>query len=169
MIILAERGFSPKGVIFPVSSVLLDRIEDYRETLHGHSGPLMQFIQWRPTANQNVEVLNDTGDLYRFFDVTALAVFLYECVRRAVEHDLPDEMEYLRSYDKARRRIQDMVEMPDKLAGQLIGFIRRNGGKLSKKSRKSEFADLTDVEVAEIEAIVDEAFPNPSMADKPEP
>ena len=167
--ILSERGFTPKGVIFPVSSVLLDRIEDYREELCRHSEPLMQFIQWRPTEKLNVEVLNDTGDLYRYFDATDLAVFLYECVRRTVEHDLPDEIQYLRSYDEAKRRIQDMVEMPDKLAGQLIAFIRQNGGKLTKKRRQSEFAELTDAEVAAIEVIVVEAFPNPGEVDNPEP
>jgi hypothetical protein len=156
--VLAERGFSPPGVIFPVSSVLLDRIDSYREALRRYSGPLMQFIQWRPTEKLNVQVLNDTGDLYRYFDVTDLAVFLYECVLHTVEHDLPDEIEYLRGYDEARRHIQDMVEMPDILAGQLIGFIRQNGGRLSKKRRNSEFAKLTDEEVAAIETVVTNAF-----------
>ena len=156
--VLAERGFSPPGMIFPVSSVLLDQIETYREALNSHSGPLMPFIQWRPTEKLNVEVLNDTGDLYRYFDATELSVFLYKCVQRTVEHDLPDEIGYLRSYDEAKRRIQDMVEMPDKLAGQLITFIVQNNGKLSKKRRTNEFAKLTDEEVFMIETVVMEAF-----------
>jgi hypothetical protein len=28
----------------------------------------MNFIEWRPTPGRNVEVLNDTADLYRYFD-----------------------------------------------------------------------------------------------------
>jgi hypothetical protein len=28
----------------------------------------MPFIEWRPTPERNVEVLNDTADLYRYFD-----------------------------------------------------------------------------------------------------
>ena len=28
--ILAERGFNPPGVVFPVSAAILDRIDDYR-------------------------------------------------------------------------------------------------------------------------------------------
>jgi len=36
--VLSERGFSPPGVIFPISSVLLDQIENYREALNRHSG-----------------------------------------------------------------------------------------------------------------------------------
>ena len=43
------------------------------DALRAHSGPLMSFIEWRPTANRNVEVLNDTADLYRYFDCTRAA------------------------------------------------------------------------------------------------
>src|ERR1035441_7001211 len=31
--VLAERKFTPPGIVFPVSSVMLDRIDDYRSTL----------------------------------------------------------------------------------------------------------------------------------------
>jgi hypothetical protein len=68
--------------VFPVSSVMLDRIDDYRTTLQAHSTPLMRFIDWRSTPERNVEVLNDTADLYRYFDCTEAAEFLYACVRR---------------------------------------------------------------------------------------
>ena len=68
--VLAERKFTPPGMVFPVSSVMLDRIDDYRATLQAHSGPLMPFIEWRPTPERNVEVLNQTADLYRYFDCT---------------------------------------------------------------------------------------------------
>src|SRR5262249_22925806 len=50
--VLAERNFTPPGLIFPVSSVMLDRIDEYRDALRAHSGPLMNFIEWRPTANR---------------------------------------------------------------------------------------------------------------------
>src|SRR5438094_2402405 len=68
--VLAGRKFTPPGIIFPVSSVMLERIESYRRTLRGHSAPLMDLIGWRPTPDRNVEVLNDTADLYRYFDCT---------------------------------------------------------------------------------------------------
>ncbi len=83
--VLAERGYTPPGMVFPVSSVMLDRIDDYRRTLQDHSMPLMDFIEWRPTADHNVEVLDDTADLYRYFDCTEQAEFLYACVQRTVE------------------------------------------------------------------------------------
>ncbi len=156
--VLAEREFTPPGMIFPVSAVMLDRIDDYRRTLQGHSGPLMPCINWRPTADRNVEVFNDTADLYRYFDCTAEAEFLYACVARTVEHDLPEEIDHLRRHDKAQRRIMEAVEMPDRLARDLIMFLRQNDGKLPKRRREREFVALSDDEVAHIEAICEEVF-----------
>jgi hypothetical protein len=158
--VLAEREFTPLGMVFPVSTVMLDRIDEYRRTLQGHSGPFMPFIDWRPTTNRNVEILDDTSDLYRYFDCTAEAEFLYACVARTVEHDLPEEIAYLRRHDEARRRIMETVEMPDRLAQDLIMFIRQNSGKLPKRRRTREFAALTDEEAAQIEAICGEVFGN---------
>jgi hypothetical protein len=51
--VLAERKFTPPGMVFPVSSVMLDRIDDYRATLQGHSSPLMPFIEWRRPAQRS--------------------------------------------------------------------------------------------------------------------
>jgi hypothetical protein len=48
--------------------------------------------------------------------------------------------------------------MPDRLAENLLLFIRKNGGKLGKKRRENEFAGLKDEEVAALEAIVRDAF-----------
>jgi hypothetical protein len=156
--VLAQRKFTPPGMVFPVSSVMLDRIDDYRATLQAHSGPLMPFIEWRPTPERNVEVLGDTADLYRYFDCTEAAEFLYACVTRTVEHDLPREIDYLRRHDQAIHRIIDTVEMPDRMAENLVMFIRQNKGTLSKKRRTEEFKKLRDEEVASLELIVRDAF-----------
>ena len=37
--VLAERKFTPPGMVFPVSSVMLDRIDDYRTTLQSSFRP----------------------------------------------------------------------------------------------------------------------------------
>jgi hypothetical protein len=156
--VLAERKFAPPGMVFPVSSVMQDRIDDYRTTLQSHSAALMPYIEWRPTPVRNVEVLNDTADLYRYYDVTAAAEFLYSCVRRTVEQDLPREIDYLVRHDEAVRRIMEAVEMPDRVAENLILFIRQNNGTLPKKRRGGEFKALSDGEVKVIEGIVGNAF-----------
>jgi len=156
--VLAERKFTPPGMVFPVSAVMLDRIEAYREALRSHSAPLMPYIDWRPTAERNVEVLNDTADLYRYFDCTAEAEFLYGCVERTVREDLPREIDYLHRHDEAMGRIMDVVEMPNRLAENLVLYIRQNDGKLSKRRREGEFKQLTAEEVAAIENVIQEEF-----------
>jgi len=156
--VLAERKFTPPGMVFPVSSVMLDRMDDYRATLQAHSSPLMPFIEWRPTPERNVEVLNETADLYRYFDCTGEAEFLYACVRRTVEQDLPHEIDYLCRHDEATRHIMDAVEMPNRVAENLVMFIRQNNGTLSKRRREGEFKKLGDEEVTLIEGIVNDEF-----------
>ncbi|MCP4382256.1 MAG: cell filamentation protein Fic [Hyphomicrobiales bacterium] len=156
--VLAERKFTPPGMVFPVSSVMLDRIDDYRETLEGHSGPLMEFIAWKPTRDGNVEVTTDTADLYGYFDCTEEAEFLYGCVARTVERDLPDEIDFLRRQDEAQTRVMEIVDMPDRLAQNLLMFMRQNGGTIPKRRRENEFAALTDDEAKRIEMIYGEVF-----------
>ncbi|MFD2235450.1 hypothetical protein [Phaeospirillum tilakii] len=118
----------------------------------------MPFIEWRPTPRQNVEVLNDTADLYRFGDYTDLATFLYECVVQTITRDLPREIDYLAAYDEARRRIQDMIDMPENMLGNLIAVVRQNHGKLAGKRRKSDVEALSDAEVEAVEQIISDAF-----------
>ena len=156
--VLAERKFTPPGMVFPVSSVMLDRIDEYQSTLQSHSGALMPYIDWRPTVARNVEVLNDTADLYRYYDATAAAEFLYACVRRTVEQDLPCEIDYLARHDEAMSRIMEAVEMPDRVVENLIMFIRQNNGTLPRKRREGEFKALTNQEVKTIEEIVNDTF-----------
>lgn len=156
--VLAERKFTPPGMVFPVSSVMLDRIDSYRRTLQAHSGPLMEFVEWRPLPNKNIEITNDTADLYRYFDCTEEAEFLYSCVARTVDYDLPKEILYLKSNDEALRGIMNAIEMPDRLAQNLVMHIRQNRGKLSKKRRQGIFEKLTDEEVSGAEAIIEVAF-----------
>lgn len=156
--VLAERGFAPPDVVLPISSVMLDRIEEYRDVLRRHSGPLLDWIEWRPSAKRNVEVANDTADLYRYFDCTEVAEFLYACVTRTVERDLPEEIAWLQARDEALRRIMNAVEMPDRMAEDFVMFARQNAGRLPKRRREKEFKALTNAEVAELEAIVQDVF-----------
>lgn len=156
--VLATRGFNPPGVVFPVSAAILDRIKEYRRVLETYSQRLLPVVKWKANAHGNVEVLNDTADFYRFFDATPHAEFLYACVRKTIEEDLPNETAYLRRHDEAVRRIMDTVEMPDRMAADLLMFIRQNKGILPKKRREREFAALTDDEVRQLEEIVKNAF-----------
>jgi hypothetical protein len=56
--------------------------------------------------------------------------------------------------------------MPDRLAQNLILFIRQNDGMLSKRKREKEFYKLTDEEVRGLESIVQDAFEGFEGADR---
>ncbi|WP_367715880.1 Fic family protein [Nitratireductor sp. GISD-1A_MAKvit] len=156
--VLSERGYNPPGVVFPVSAAILDQIDQYRETLESYSQRMLPLVQWEPTEKFNVRVLNDTGDFYRFFDATPHAEFLYECVKRTIEHDLPYETRFLRRYDEFRRGVEGMIEMPDRTVDLLFRFLKQNDGKLSNRAKEKEFAALTEEEVARIEASYGDIF-----------
>ena len=156
--VLAEKGFVPKGLIFPVSAVILDRIEEYRKTLEHFSKTRLDLIKWRPTEKNNVEVLNETIDLYRYYDATKQAEFLFECVEETVNKTLPEEVAYLKKYDIINEFIKNYIDMPDKLVDLLIRFITQNDGKLSKRAREREFEKLTDSEIHTIEEKYAEIF-----------
>lgn len=149
--VLAERGFNPPGVVFPVSAAILESIEGYREVLESYSTRLLPFIEWEPTPESNVRVLNDTADFYRFFDATPHAEFLYECVERTIERDLPDEADFLRRYDEFRSEIERIVEMPESTLDLLFRFLRQNDGRLSGRAKEREFGSLNAAEVDRVE------------------
>ncbi|KCZ97424.1 filamentation induced by cAMP protein fic [Hyphomonas polymorpha PS728] len=159
--VLAERSFSPRGMAFPISSVIFDRMDDYRHVLESYSERLLPVIEWRPTEKMNVDVLNETADFYRYFDATPHVTFLYECVQRTIEHDLPEEVAFLERYDRFRAAIGKEIEMPDSTIDLLFNFLRQNGGKLSKRAREKEFAALRPHELARVEALYSEAFSAP--------
>jgi len=156
--VLAERGFNPPEVIFPVSAAILEQIVTYRSVLESYSRRLLPLIEWEATKEFNVRVLNETSDFYRFFDATPHAEFLYACVRKTIEEDLPNETEFLRRYDQFKRRIEDFIEMPERVIDLLFRFLHQNNGHLSIRAREREFKALRDKEAVQIEAIYQEIF-----------
>jgi Fic family protein len=111
--VLARRGFTPAGINFPISAIFLERIEAYRATLEHYSRPRLALTEWETTRDPNVRLLNETRDQFRFFGATRQGEFLSADVLETVRNTLPREIEYLRSYDLAKGRIQNFLEMPE--------------------------------------------------------
>ncbi len=149
--VLADLGFSPKGIVFPVSAVILERIDEYRLVLESYSRPRLEFIDWQPTEGGNIDILNETIDLYRYFDATKMAEFLYDCVQETIEKVLPEEIRYLECYDEMKNVINELFDMPDHLADLLINFLEQNKGKLSKRAKEKEFQALSEKECESLE------------------
>jgi Fic family protein len=149
--ILAKMKYTPQGIIFPVSAAILERIDDYRKILESYSHPLLDFIEWRTTQEHNIEVVNDTADLYKYYDATMQAEFLFDCIDFTIKEIIPEEVSYLEQFDQMKAWLEDNFEMPDRTVALLIRFLDQNNGKLSNRARTKEFSALTKEEIQLIE------------------
>ncbi len=141
----------------PVSSELLESIDDYIASLEKLSAPILQRSDWTVTADYNIKLINDTSELYRYADATEQAEYIYKCIEQFVMLRLPQELEYLSAFDEAKRIIDDAYDMPDKDLTLLVNLCVQNGGSLSKKKRKL-FALLSDEHIAFAERTIKESF-----------
>ncbi len=149
--VLLRKGYVKRGMIFPVSAIILDRLDEYRRILEAFSIPRLGLIEWRPDESNNVEIKNETIDLYRYFDATKQAEFLYSCVRQTVEETIPLEVDYLEKYDRMKDYLDNHFEMPDKMVDLLIRFLKQGNGQLSERAITKEFKELTEEEVVHIQ------------------
>jgi hypothetical protein len=154
---LSTAGFTPKGIILPVSAVILANLDRYTAALAQFSRPVNE----RTTYSPDVPAVPATGNdaiYFRYFDATEQASFLYEALERTVEHDLDEEMSYLRGFDRARTALGGIADWPGQSLALFIRAVRQNGGVLSATKRASHFAWLTDDEVRRFQNIIERAF-----------
>jgi hypothetical protein len=128
---------------------------DFATVLERFSSSVMPFIDWTLDGNARMEVGNPTKDLYRFWDATPFAEYLYGVVEETIGTDLAEEIRFLGSFDRAVSRTMEIVDMPDRRASLLVRLILQNRGTLSETKRK-DFSELSDGEVSSIEAAVRE-------------
>ena len=96
---------------------------------------------------------NETAHLYRFWDATAFAEYLYYCVAETIRTDLKQEIGFLKVFDAAIRATMEVVDMPDRRASLLVRLILQNKGRLSQ-AKRATFSELNDEEISAIEAAV---------------
>lgn len=155
--VLARRGFTPPGLIFPVSAVMLENKAAYDGSLEAFSVPLMRLVEYTLDEQGRATVQNDTLPCYRFIDLTSQAEALYGFVKATIDTELTNEIRYLRHYDRAKRLVQTVADIPDRLIDLFIHCCAQNHGKLSTGKRKSLFGRLTDDEVDRMEQAIQRA------------
>ena len=155
--VLARRGFGPEGLIFPVSAAILRDRPSYDRALESFSAPLAELIDWRATPEGEIVVSDETADLYRYFDATPLAEFLYARVADTIRLDLKDELDYVAVYDAALAAIRSVADMPDRRSSLLARILLQGGGRLSQAKREA-FGELSDAEITAIEGSVGAAI-----------
>jgi Fic family protein len=158
--ILARRGFTPAGVIFPVSAVMLQNRQSYDAALEDFSNDLLPLVEYEMDAEGRLTVQNETARHYRYIDMTAQTEALFGFIEHVIETDLVAELKFLRNYDAAKAALQRIVDMPDRLIDLFIRLCVQNKGVLSAAKRKGQFAKLTDDEIARMQKAVREIYLN---------
>ena len=155
--VLAKRGYSPPGIVFPVSASILRDRKSYDAVLEAFSQPLFAFIRWNWTAERKIVVENDTADLYRYFDATGFAEYLYDRVADTVRRDLKEELDFVAVFDRAFEAVRATVDMPDRRASLFVRLCIQNQGRLSA-TKRGNFPELDDAEIAAMETAVRNAM-----------
>ena len=158
--ILSTLGFTPDEIIFPVSATMLKEMKFYDAALENVSAPMLTLLNYNLSSKGELTVHGKTDALYRYLDYTRLAAFLFDCVEKTIHTDFKQELDYIANYDRARKEIQEIVDIPDKKMDLLIQCLLQNNGKLSIDKRKSHFHMLTKEECKAIENVIKKSWFN---------
>lgn len=157
--ILARRGFTPDGLIFPVSAAMLRGRRAYDESLEAFSRQLTSAIDYSQDDEGRLTVHNETARWYRYIDLTPQAEALFRFIESTIDTELPQELAFIASYDDTKGAIQDIVDMPDRLIDVFIQCCLRNNGRLSARKREL-FNVLSNDEIARLEEAVRAGYSN---------
>ena len=157
--VLSRTGFSPPGIVFPVSAAILRNQRAYDIVLESFSKPLLEAITgYQVDDTGKLTVMQETRELYEFVDVTPCAEYLFRCVERTITTDFREELQFLQDYDSIKQQIKQCGDMPDQSVDLFIRCVRQNGGKLSLRKREKYFSMLTDDEIRLLEQAVSRWF-----------
>ena len=156
--LLRLGGFTPPGAVVPVSAAMARDIARYAEVLKHYSAPRTAMLDYRLDSDaDHIDVKKQPLYLYAFFDATELCEFTFECLERAIDQDLADELAYLRAYDSSHQSLARWLDAPQPELEKLIRYIAQNNGHLSK-SKRGQFPLIGDGDIARAETHISEAF-----------
>ena len=156
--ILSMKNLTPSGMIFPISVAMNNNLETYYNALDRFSKPLCKLIDYELDDEGTLTINNDSLSFYNYIDFTHLAEALFELANITLEKDIINGVNYIVSFDNAMKSIEEIIDMPNKLATLLIKSCIDNGGDLSKRKRCAQFEKLTDEEISECVAAIKTHF-----------
>jgi hypothetical protein len=84
----------------------------------------MPFVDFSMDEEHRMTVHNDTADLYRYFDATAQAEYLYSCIEETLDKDFRTELKFVQFFDSAMVKTMEIVDMPTNKASLLVRLIK---------------------------------------------
>lgn len=150
--VLANDKLLQRGVILPISAIMLRKHREYDEALESFSKPLMAEVAYELDTDERLTVVNgaEVAGYYKFPDMTRIAEYLFQVVDLTISHELASELKLIRAFDQFRSDIRDIVDLPSRELELIIKLIHQGNGRLSKVKRE-KFDKISDDEVSRIE------------------
>jgi hypothetical protein len=161
--VLSTTGFTPPGVVIPVSAAILNDSAGYDAALEAFSSKIMPFVRYRiDDKTGEMAIDNETGWLYRYPDLTVQVEALCAWFETAVNTELVQELSVLQAIDGAKAGMREVVELPDQREDLFLKLCIQNWragrGFVLSKTKRELFNELADQEIASLEKAVAAAF-----------
>ncbi|MEP7374568.1 MAG: Fic family protein [Chitinophagaceae bacterium] len=157
--ILVHDKTVAQGMIIPVSAHILNHLKEYDTILEKYSKPLMQKIKYNKQNNEDIMVTNtaEVEGYFRYPDLTDHSIYLIQTIHATIAEDMPGELLFIQRYDEAKRELQNIVDMPDKMINSMLVFLHQNQG-IFPKRRREYFSKLTDAEIVRMQTAYRKVF-----------
>lgn len=156
--ILNQHNIRPQGITLPISKAIFADMDGYRETLTSFDEKRIGLIKWERTHNGNVEVVNDTKDLYGHFDASHQAAFITDRIGYTLDRSIPEEVESIVKRDRMVDEMRYVVDMRPERIDFFAKLVMQNKGVLSKAKRDKVFPELDDDQVQGMEAVIRDVY-----------
>ncbi len=153
--ILALRGFTPKGILFPISPAIIKRMDEYDTALESFSSVLLPHIEYALDGEGRMSVSGETAHFYRYIDFTEIAEALYRFIEYSIGTELKRELAFLAAYDGAKESAASAVSMPSGKLELLIKCLIQGKGKLPKSRARKSFSFLSEKEIGKLEKTIE--------------
>lgn len=154
--VLAKAGFTPRGIVLPLSTVIQDKLDEYSAVLEQFSHLLNQLTAFDPDSPARPATGNDAV-YFRYPDLTAQAEFLYTMLERSITQELEKEIGFLLHFERTSKALNELLDWPAHSRELFIRLLREQGGSLTAELRRKHFGWIRDEELAAATAVVNGA------------
>ena len=93
--ILSQRRYTPEGIMFPISAIMLKNPDDYDSSLEAFSRKLLPLVEYTLDEEGRMTVHNDTAIWYRFIEMTPQVEALFSFIQKTIDTELVHELSFL--------------------------------------------------------------------------
>lgn len=134
---LCQSGRLEQGLLLPVSVAMKRHEADYLTTLQTYSRPARQCWGVRYIDEGQFDfTFRGADSIYRYWDATPCVEFGYRMAEEALEIELRQETEFLATYDRVVRAVNERYDVRGSDLATLVRCCLDNDNVLSNHRRK---------------------------------